>query len=50
MYLFLSVDVGVGGMYGRTIALDQAHGNEQMVGKPYPSVAVMMIRPQQILR
>jgi hypothetical protein len=50
VYLFGSVDVGMEGMCGRTIAQEQVCGKDQMVVKSYPSVAVMMIRPQQILR
>ena len=50
IYLSVCVDVGLGGMNGRTIALDQVCGKEQEVGRSYLSVAVMMTRPQQILR
>ena len=50
IYLSVCVDVGLGGMYGRTIALDQVCGKEQEVGRSYLSVAVMMTRPQRILR
>lgn len=48
-YLLGIVDVGMEVMCGRTIAQEQVCGKEQMVGKSYPSVAVMMISPQQIL-
>lgn len=44
-YSFLCVDVETGGTYGRTIVLDQVFGKEQVVGRPFPSVAAMMIRP-----
>lgn len=46
----VSPHIGMEGTFGRTIALEQVCGKEQMVGKSYPLVAVMMIRPQQILR
>ena len=48
-YTFFLVIIGLDNIYGRIIALDQVCGKEQVVGRSYPSVAVMMIRPQQIL-
>lgn len=42
---FLCIHVEMGGMCGRIIGLDQVFGREPMVGKSFPSVAVMMIRP-----
>lgn len=44
------MDVGVGNMCGKTIALDQAHGKELMVGKPFLSVVAMIIKPLLIPR
>lgn len=48
MYLicaFLCGNVEMGGTYGRTIVLDQVFGREQVVVRPFPSVAATMIRP-----
>lgn len=42
------MDVGVGSMYGRTIALDQVYGKEQVAGRPFLLVVVMMIKPPLI--
>lgn len=49
-YSFLCVDVEAESMYGRTIALGQVFGKEPMVGRPFPLVAVMMIKPLPIPR
>ncbi|XP_057971734.1 metacaspase-1-like isoform X2 [Malania oleifera] len=46
--LFWRGEVGV--IHGRITALDQVYGKELVVGKSYPSVVVMMIKPLLIHR
>lgn len=44
------MDAEVGDTYGRITALNRVFGKEQMVGRSFASVAVMIIRPLQMLQ
>lgn len=44
------MDAEVGDTYGRITALHRVFGKEQMAGRSYASVAVMIIRPLLMLQ